>query len=417
MKQIILKYEFLLLIIAIIWAFFFSYVLQLHAGFSTEGDDGSYLLASRKLYLFHEVDDIRPMVISLILGFPYFFGGTDSIVIKWGILINFCCWYSSVLLLFYSISEKLNRKKGFLFSLLFLFCVGNLALAFNFLSESVFVFAILWVAYLINKYTITKQPFYLTITISILILAMLIKPMSIGLLFIIFIFFGSKNKEVCSNKYAVFILISLSMLFFQMYSLKKQYGDFTISYVDSFTYYNFLGARADCLNRDIKYVPGKNYRSEYFIQFSNHKQRKIANDDLLYQLQYNTVNLFKSFLNCIFINASNGSNIVNSCENVNQTSYFNFFHFLFKALSKIQNIIFSTIGVLLSFYCLIKKRKDGVFSVIIAMMLLYIIFVSAISCDQGDRFHIVFYPLAVLLIAKFIKNKTDVKHFSVLLQK
>jgi hypothetical protein len=80
---------------------------------------------------------------------------------------------------------------------------------------------------------------------AVLFLAALVKPLSLGLGFLLLLYYFKKLKAIFINKFSPFIFISLSLIFLQMYSLKKDYGDFTISYIDSFTYYNYLGTRAD----------------------------------------------------------------------------------------------------------------------------------------------------------------------------
>lgn len=183
------KYEYLLAFIAIIWVLFFSFTIQLKPHFSQIGDDGSYLYSAKLLYYNSQLDNTRPLLISVIHGFPYLFGFTDNVIIKWGIFINFLCWFFTAILLFKIISKILDRKKAFLFSLLFIFCIGNLAHAFNFLSESIFIFMIMYSVYLISKYYETTKFYYIIIAISILFLNTLIKPVSIGLSLILFVFF------------------------------------------------------------------------------------------------------------------------------------------------------------------------------------------------------------------------------------
>ncbi len=167
-----IKYEYLLLLIALIWVVFFSFVIQLKPEFSWVGDDGSYLTAAKKLYLELKIDEGRPLLIAAINGFPLLFGFSDSVVIQWGLLVNFWCWFFTVLLLFKIISGNADRKKAFLFSLLFILCIGNLAIAFNLLSESVFIFMLVLAAYFINRYFKSNKYYFITIAIAILLLAM-----------------------------------------------------------------------------------------------------------------------------------------------------------------------------------------------------------------------------------------------------
>ncbi len=399
-----IKYEYLLAFIAITWVLFFSFVIQLKAGFSSIGDDCSYLYSAKLLYYSFQLDNTRPLLISAIHGVPYLFGFTDSVVIKWGIFINFLCWFFTAILLFRIISKKVNRKKAFLFTLFFIFIIGNLAHAFNFLSESIFIFMIVYSVYLISKYYETTKHYYITIAISILFLNTLIKPVSIGLALILFVFFITKFSRIIFNKFSFLLIVSFSMIIFQMYSLKKNYGDYTISYISSITYYNYLGDKADCYKKGIAYIPGKTERSKKFGLLSSHEMKESADNDLKYQLKNNAFNLFKAYLYCIYSNSHKGNFIVSECKNEKETSYFTIFYFLFKAISKVQNILFTIIGVIFSFYCLLNFRKTDTFYLINATFILYIFFISAMSCFQCDRFHITFFPLVIVLFSKF-KNK------------
>jgi Dolichyl-phosphate-mannose-protein mannosyltransferase len=399
-----IKYEYLLGFIAIVWVLFFSFTIQLKPGFSYIGDDSSYLYSARLLYINFQLDNTRPLLISAIQGLPYLFDFSDNIVVKWGLFINFSCWFLTAFLLFQIVSNFSDRKKGFWFALLYVFCIGNLAHAFNFLSESCFIFLILLSVYFVSKYFETKTHYYLTIGISILFFNTLIKPVSIGLAFILIVFFIAKTRKILFNKFLFLLLVSLSMIVFQMYSEKRNYGDFTLSYIGSITYYNYLGDRADCYKKNVAFVPGNSERSKKFGLLSSHEMKKIAEKDLKNQLQYNCSNLIKAYFYCIYSNSHKGSFIVSQCKNGKKTDYFDLFHFLFKAISKTQNIIFTIISVILSFYCLITFRKTDTFYLIIATFILYIFFISAISCFQCDRFHIAFFPLFIILFSGILKN-------------
>ena len=107
------KYEYLLAIIATIWVVFFSFTIQLKPYFSQIGDDGTYLYSARLLYHNAQLDDTRPLLISVIHGLPYLFGCTDNVIIKWGIFLNFLSWFFTAVLLFKMVSKITDRKKAF----------------------------------------------------------------------------------------------------------------------------------------------------------------------------------------------------------------------------------------------------------------------------------------------------------------
>ena len=354
-----IKYEYLLFIFALAWVLFFSFVLQLIPYFSATSDDASYLQAAKLLYYEHKPDGIRPFLIAAIFGLPYFFELSDNVMFHWGFFVNFCCWFLTILFLFKIISTNTNnRKKAFIYSLLFVFFIGNLAPAFRFLSESIFAFILVLAFYLVSKYYANNDAKYLTIAISILILNALIKPISIGIAFIFIFFYINKIKNIVLNKYGFLIIFSAFLLLFQLKSMKKEYGDYTISYIGDITYFNYLGAKADCFRKNIEFIPCRNTRTNEALHLNFHDNKILSFLDFKEQLLNNKSNLLKAFLSNIYSNTEKGNVIVSQCKNVNNTNYFDFFKFFFKAISKLQNIIFTIATILFSFYFLRFERQN-----------------------------------------------------------
>jgi hypothetical protein len=401
-----MKYEYAVLVIALVWALFFSFVLQFPPGFSEVGDDGSYLLAAKNLYLKGQLDESRPIVIAAIHGFPLLFGFSDPVVIAWCNVISISCWFLTSILLFKLIAQKFPRRIAFIAAVTFISCIGNLTNAFNVLAEAIFIFLVVLAVFFIGKQVQTKHYKYTTLAFSILLLAILVKPLAFGLVGIVALCHFKNYKAIIGNSFVVFILFSLSLIGIQLHSMKKQYGDYTVSYVDVVTYYNYLGGKADCLKKGIDFVPGENDRAKKFSQFSSHEQKKIASSDLNDQLLNNTSNFMQAYAFCLYSNSSKGSYSVSECKNEASTFYFDFFYFSFKAISKVQNILFTITGVLLSFYYLFYRKKVGTFYKIIALFISYIFFISGMSCLQCDRFHILFFPLVIVLgISLFVENR------------
>ena len=411
-----IKYEYLLVIIAFLWVMFFSFVLQLVPHYSSLGDDLTYLHASKLLYFEHKIDNTRPFLIAAIFGLPFLFDLSEEVAIKFGLFLNFVCWFSTILLIFKIITSNFNRRIAFYTALIFVFCIGNLAHSFRFLSETIFIFFIVFAIFFANKYYKTRSIKFIIIALTLLLLNALVKPVSIGLFLILFLFCVSKAKAFFYNKFSIMLMLGFGLIFFQMYSLKKEYGDFTLSYISSITYYNYLGAKADCYKKNIEYLPGINERTKAFNQLSSSEMKKVSQKDLIYQLQENKYNLFRAYLFCIYLNSTQGNYIVSECINKNETFYFSTFRIIFKAISKLQNIFLTFIGVFLSFRTIITHKKRNKFELIISAFLLYIFFISAMSCYECDRFHISFFPIVLLLCLDFFKDK-NFKPFAELLQK
>ncbi|MBC7643300.1 MAG: glycosyltransferase family 39 protein [Flavobacterium sp.] len=405
------KYEILLLLITIFWLLFFSFVLQLKINFLLEGDEPGYFDAAQKLYVDFKLDDGRPLLISAINGFPLLFGLNSQYLNYWIFIVNLLCWLGTIFLVFAILSEKFNKKAGFYFALIFMFSLGNLILIFKVLSESVFIFSFVLSLYFYHKQLFTNDYKYLIFAISTFFLSSLIKPIAFGMAFILILISIKKLKLVILNRFVILVLLSILLVFYQMNTLKKNYGNFTISYIDGFTYYNYLGARADCLKNNTKFLQAQNPRFIYLNKFSHVDQKKIVFEDFKNQLTNNTSNLFQAYIINIISNSTHGSPVIDNCKNFNNTSYFNFFRIIFKIISKLQNIIFTICGVYMSFYILRKHKIIDKLFFIIAILFFYVFLLSAISSNQGDRLHLVLFPLVILMFANFSNKIITKKSF------
>jgi len=399
-----LKYEYLLLFIATAWILLFSFAIQLQPGFSNWGDDSTYLFAAKELYYKGMADVTRPVFVSAVIGLPFLFGCSAAVVVKWGILINFSCWFATLLLVFKIVADRTNRATAFLAATAFVVCLGNLAVSFHLIAEALFVFLWVLVLYGLQLFLRTNNYRVLTLVMAFSILMVVVKPLPIGLVLLLVLYYGKSIKELWGNRYVVVLLMSLSLLFFQMYSLKKHYGDFTVSYIGSITYYNYLGARADCLKQHSEYIPGENPRTKHFNTLSVHQMKAAATADMKDQLVNNTGNLMKAYGTNIYLNSTKGNSIIHAADNTKQTAYFDVWHWLFMALSKMQNIVVTGIAVFLSLYSLLTRKRQDAFKVVLSVSILYVFLISGISSNEGDRFHLVFFPIAIILAADIWKH-------------
>lgn len=396
--------EFWLVIFALSWIVLINFLCQIPISNSVVGDEGSFLQAALKLYNQQLPSDDRPFLIAAIQGFPLLFNFPVQSVYIWSFIINCVCWILSSLLIFKICKIRVGEKWAFAASLLFLLCIGNLAINFKLLSEPIYIFFILGSLFFINSFYCKKQIKFLLLGIVVLTLSILIKPLSMGLLVLVLIACFKKWKSLFFNRLSILLFLSFGLLFFQMQSMKSQYGNYTVSYIDAFTYYNYLGTRADCLKNKSTFKQGENERYRYFLKLPSSEQKKVAQEDLVFQIRYNLPNLIQAYFTTILINSSKGSASIHALENNSNTFYFDFFQYSFKVITKLQNCILTLFGFLLSMNCLVRFKKDGFLSVV-AVAFFYILFVSGISSDQGDRFHIVLYPLVLILFASFLNRK------------
>lgn len=399
------RYPLLLTFLSLIWVLAVVFVFQVFDQRFVFGDSKSYYWAAVELYSNGTLNDHRPLVISAINGFPLLFGFSGAAIFIWSWMVNLCCWLGTVLLIFSIAKRYVKSKVAFFTALTFLFCIGNLFIAFHLLSESIFTFCLVLAFYNIQIHLDSKSTRPLIFALVVLLLSIMIKPLSLILAVIVLLFFCKKWKAILKSGYSLLLYLSCGILFFQMYTMKTNFGNFTVSYIDSFTYYNYLGTRADCLKNKTPFIQGENQRYAYFGKLSHTKQKEVASGDFKKQLSSNTENLIKAYAVNLVVNSTKGSAAVYGCENKLHTNYFDRLHFFFKAVSKLQNIILTSIGLFLSLLTFLRWKGNAILFRLGAVVFMCIVAVSAISSDQGDRFHIVLYPIILLMLSNYFPKR------------
>ncbi|UPT69762.1 MAG: hypothetical protein M0D53_11440 [Flavobacterium sp. JAD_PAG50586_2] len=352
-----------------------------------------------------------------ITGIPYLFGGSDASIFSFSFYVNLFCWFSSFLFLFEILKEFAKPKVAFWFTVLAILILGNTVHVFHLLTETIYQFFIILAFYLLIKYYKTNKFWYFSLSLSLFLSSMLIKPGSKFLAVVITLYFISGIFRNYKSKSLVFIYGSLLMILIQCVGMKYQFGNFTISYIDAPTYYNYIGSKAICIKNGKEWKQMNNPRADYLYACEAKDQRKIAGEDLRNQLQFNTVNLIKAYMSDVRDNTVSGNSCIEECKNYKGKSYFDFWRIVLFDLSKWQNRFYTLFGFLLSGFYLWKTYKKPNPITFISFFILYIIMLSGISCGQGDRFHMVTFPFAIILLVKYLSETKRFKRFSEPLQK
>lgn len=365
-------------------------------------DSYSYLLACKELYFNFKLNDHRPFLFNLIYGIPLLFTKNIESLFLWSLILNVLFWFATINLLYKSLLSFTSPKIAFIASLLFSISIGNIFIIFHLLTETIFTFITILIVYQSINYSKDKEIKPLIYALSVLILACLIKPLSLGIVLICIIFYYNDILKITKSRYSIVLYFSILLFLIQLIGMKVTYGTFTLSYIDSSTYYNYLGTKADCYKNKEVFIQGKNKRVLETKNLSHQEMKKLAKKDFYNQLENNKINLIKAYFSNLFINSTKGSASVHGCKNINKTSYFDAFQFTFKVISKIQNIFLTLLGILTSFIILYNYKTNTKSILFVAFTILYCIGVSAISTDQGDRFHIILYPLIILQTTNII---------------
>ncbi|HLA54982.1 MAG TPA: hypothetical protein VK623_02690 [Flavobacterium sp.] len=397
------KYHLLLVFIGLAWIHIFDFLTQMSSQGIIYPDSRSYCEAARNLYVFHRGHNYRPMLLALINGIPYAFGGSDASVYGFSYFVNLFCWLAFPLVLFEIVKQFLKPEAAFFISAVSLFFIGNTVFVFHLFSENIYMFFIISGFYFLSEYFKKKKFRDLSAALAIFILAILIKPGSMFLAIIFGLFFIKDIIRHYRTKSAWFIYGSVMLIFIQCAGVKYQFGNFTVSYIDATTFYGYLGERATALDEGASYKPRKTIYS-----FPCPVQKEMAAADMKRQLLSNTKNLFKAYGLDLIENATTGSICLKDCKNIRDRESFPFWKsFIFK-LSEWQNRLFSIIAILLSGWFLFKSYRKDKFFALVAFFIGYNIFLSGISFAEGDRFNVITFPFALILLAKLLKDRTKI---------
>jgi hypothetical protein len=371
-------------------------------------------VSAKNLFVFHRGHPYRPILLAFINGLPYIIGYGDNAIFKWSLIINSFCFLFSNLILFEILKDFLKQKIAFCFTLLFLFSLGAATIVFHLLAENVFTFFLLLSFYFLKNYYNQRKFFYLSLALSILILSVLIKPASKFLAIIMVIYFIKILIANYLNKEIILVYISIFAVLVQIVGVKHQFGNFTISYIDVVTFHNYIGSKAKCIENKTTFIEKNNPRADYLFKYRVHEQNEIAKKDLIAQMRTNKMNLLLAYGDNLSENISAGNLVIADGKNIKKTSYFENGKSILYAISIFQNLFLTVLGFVLAIYFILKNKKTNVFYAFVGLLIFYIVLISGISSDQGDRFSMVVYPFCILLIAKFLQ---EIKWFSEPLQK
>lgn len=401
------RYGFHFLIVLIAWSSIL--LLDFFVQSSSQGiiypDSFSYMESARNLFVFHRGHNYRPILMAIINGIPYLFGAKDQFIYQFGVLTNFICFAGFFVVFFEIAKNYFKRKTAFWLTIFSIFFFGNIALVFHLLTENIFMFGFIVGYYFLMLYYKSANFKFLAFSITVFLLLMLIKPGAKLYAILLFIYFSKIIWKNIKSKYNWAIYGALFLIFVQCAGLKYQFGNFTLSYIDSVTYYNYLGSKAKCIEYGKEYEQINNPRAEYIFSFECKDQAKIASEDFIFQIKNNTENLLKAYIQDFIENSKTGNTCIEDCKNVLQRSSFSISKAVIFGITKWQNRLFTLLGILASLYFILMNIKKPNLFFWISIYLVMNYAVSGISCGQGDRFHVITFPLVVLLLAKIIQER------------
>jgi hypothetical protein len=361
----------------------------------------SYIDASNMLFNEFKPHPTRTMGFALILGLPKIVNQTitNNQYIAFGIFINFLSWIGGIIFLHKTLSFFLKRKAAFWVTLFSVANLGCLATIFLVLTESVTSLLLSIILYYLVKFSRDKKFINLIFAVSIINLLVVIRPgffyLSILLSFIILCFIV--YKRLWNNKMYSLIIISLFPLIFQILMIYNIYGNLTPSYIDKITWYYYLGAETQSLKTNSTYNIERQQREINLKGKTWNEISQISSSDMKKQLSDNFPELIHEYIKNLFENTKNLSPWIVYTQYA--TNKKNIISTLLGYISLLQNVFYiSLLG--LSLILLIKYYKVNLAIYILIGIALYVFLTSGISASQGDRFHIIIYPMIMTIFLK-----------------
>ena len=411
------KYHFLIIFVGLCCLEVLNFLLQLDKQTLIYADCSNYLESAQKMYLKFTGHYYRPMLMAFITGIPYLFGSSDAGIFQWSFVVNVFCWLGTSIVLFEILKNFVKERVAFWFAVLPFFILGSIILNYHLLTENIFVFFTILAFYLLFQYYKTKKFWYLSLSLSLVLSSMLIKPGAKFFGIIMVLFFVKEILKNYKHKSMILLYGSMLLITIQLVGMKAQYGDFTISYIDGVTYHNYICSKAECFKNGKEYHQINNPRAEYLFGLDFTDQKKVAFEDLKHQIKTNFSNLVKAYFSDVIENSKTGNACIEDVKNYENKTDFPFWEKLIFSITKWQNRILTIMAVLLSTLFLYTNfRKERIYF-FVALFIPYIIVLSGISCGQGDRFHLVTFPFVILLLAKFLSETKRFKPFFERLQK
>jgi len=399
----------MLIVFALISIFLIDAFLLLNSQNNLCVDGENYLEASIYLFKNFEVHYYRPIGMSIIYGFPVLLGyDTYLDLYNYVLFINILLYVGIIIYFFKICNLFFDKKKAFYLSVFLLTYFGISIHCNEILSEIPFIFFILVAFYCLSQYYILNKKDYLFYAISFFLFTIVIRPGIIYFSIGIFLYYLFTIYKICSIKRILILSVPITLLLFQITKMKEQYGNYTISYIDAVTYYNYLGSKAICLKNNKILNQNSNKRAHFIFSQTYKNQKSIAYQDLFYQIRNNTYFMVRAYIDNLEENTKTASSRLQQMKNIENEKHYNVKIKLISKITEWQNKLTTLIGLLLALYFIVTIKKHNKVIFIFALYFSYIFFISGISSTQGDRFHIVFYPIVLLLLFIFLKNTKNI---------
>ncbi len=400
-----ISFELLLLLSSTAFLLTLVFTLQLFKQSFYCPDCESYVESVNLFITKLAVHEYRPIGLSFFYAIPVLFKDNFSLFSAVLFLTNFLIYILVVQLFFKQSLLFFSRKTSFNITLLLISLIGISINITVMLSELPFLFLMLLVFYFLTHYFNTFTIRYLHIAVFILLFSILVRPGIVFFVILVLLFFYKELLKSILSKSFILILLAVFLLAFQMISMKSKFGDYTFSYIGDVTYYNYLGSKAICFKENKVLNQSTNSRAAYIFSLDYANQKKVASQDFLSQVQFNTKNLVLAYIDDVEENTKTGSSNLLIVENKNKSVGFDLIVKIAQELSEWQNKLLTLFGLIFSIVLILVHKKVPKIILFFCTYFFYVFLISGISSTQGDRFHVLFYPFVLILIFYSLKHR------------
>lgn len=376
-----------------------------------EGDQSGYFTAANSLYSSFGMHNIRPLGYPIFLGLPNLFGFKTPFG-YWHVILN-VLFFIATLITVKKIGDLLNYRLVFGVGIGLCFSTGYMLQLTKALTETGFVFFILLGIYNAIRYIKRRNRLHVFMIFLSLGFATLFRPGFLYLFFLLLILTLIYLIMSLNKTHIIYVILGMVLTIgVQSAFMKKQFDTYKISYIDDITWYLYgsiitVNISEDCY-RSHCYNEIYNRRDSFIKSKFELYPESVALKEISHISKKDRYDLLrekpKSIFKMLFYNIKN--NLITGTNQTSGTHLVKYYK-LVSFVTQWTNIILTTIPLImftLLFLIKLIKNEAGLLFCLLTIFILYSILTSGISAFQGDRFHVAFYPISLLMITIFIQK-------------
>lgn len=396
----------LVCILTVTFQFFHFKILDISIHSILQSNDSLTYIDAVKSLLNGKGHPTRPIGFSILFIAPFILTShpSESLLFIYTLILNFVCYAITAIFLWKLILKKTNNATYANLAFLTLLSLFGITTKIFYLYTELTILAIFTLSiYHAYNFAKCKNCNSLIWVLFLIWTSVYIRPGNIYLFYITIIYFFYhiiKNPKRQTHLYkngALILIIPLSLTISQAYLMKTSFNSTKISYIDKLAWYLYLSVQLDSpeLNLSVEELYNsrlKDVEVKTITEISN-----LADQNMKKRLLNDPISIIYQMLTNLKNNTIGGSSHFYKIRtSLERESYNVTYYEVLKKVTSIQNISIVLLTLLASVVIVINRpTKDEFFAILIFTS---IIIISSVSFKQGDRFHIVVYPIGIYLV-------------------